>query len=109
MGGVALIFIVLGAIYGGVASPTEAAAVAAVYAYLIAVFGYRDIGPLKNVKWRNTKEPIIKAFARNIMLMGLALPKSTTDKEVKRVVLMVQKLVLCCYLLLQMRCYLLMY
>lgn len=87
MGGVALIFIVLGAIYGGVASPTEAAAVAAVYAYLIAVFGYRDIGPLKNVKWRNTKEPIIKAFARNIMLMGLALPKSTTDKEVKRVVL----------------------
>ena len=51
-GGLMLIFIVLGAIYGGVASPTEAAAVASVYAFFIAVFGYRDIGPLKNLPWR---------------------------------------------------------
>ncbi len=36
MGGLALILIVLGSIYGGVASPTEAAAVACVYAYFIA-------------------------------------------------------------------------
>lgn len=87
MGGLALIFIVLGAIYGGVASPTEAAAVAAVYAYLIAVFGYRDIGPLKGVKWRNTKESIGRAVARNLSLMSLALPKSVTNKEVRQVVL----------------------
>ena len=87
MGGLALIFIVLGAIYGGVASPTEAAAVAAVYAYLIAVFGYRDIGPLKGVKWRNAKESIGRAIARNLTLMSLALPKSVTNKEVRQVVL----------------------
>ncbi len=56
LGGLALILIVLGSIYGGIASPTEASAVACMYAYLIAVFGYRDIGPLKNVAWRNSGE-----------------------------------------------------
>ncbi|TNE39460.1 MAG: TRAP transporter large permease, partial [Alphaproteobacteria bacterium] len=34
-------------IYGGVFTPTEAAAVASVYAFLIANFVYRDMGPLK--------------------------------------------------------------
>ena len=34
----------MGGIYGGVFTPTEAAAVAAVYAFLVAVFVYRDIG-----------------------------------------------------------------
>jgi C4-dicarboxylate transporter DctM subunit len=87
MGGLMLIFIVLGAIYGGVASPTEAAAVATVYAYLVAVFGYRDIGPLKSVKWRNHKEAIGQAIVRNLSLMTLALPKSFADKEVRKVVL----------------------
>jgi len=87
MGGLMLIFIVLGAIYGGVASPTEAAAVATVYAYLVSVFGYRDIGPLKEVKWRNHKEAVSQAIIRNISLMTLALPKSFTDKEVRKVVL----------------------
>jgi len=87
MGGLMLIFIVLGAIYGGVASPTEAAAVATVYAYLVAVFGYRDIGPLREVKWRNHKEAIGQAIVRNLSLMTLALPRSFTDKEVRKVVL----------------------
>ena len=45
--GLMLIGIILGGIYGGVFTPTEAAAVAAVYAYIIAIFVYRDIGPLK--------------------------------------------------------------
>jgi tripartite ATP-independent transporter DctM subunit len=35
--------ILLGGIYGGVMTPTEAAAVAAAYAFLIAVFWYRNI------------------------------------------------------------------
>jgi len=87
MGGLALIFIVLGAIYGGIASPTEAAAVAAIYAYFIAVFGYRDIGPLKGKKWRDIGESIGSAIIRNLMQMGIALPKSVTDKEVRHVVL----------------------
>jgi C4-dicarboxylate transporter DctM subunit len=42
--GLLLILIVLGGIYGGVFTPTEAAAVSAVYAMLIAVFVYRDVG-----------------------------------------------------------------
>jgi C4-dicarboxylate transporter, DctM subunit len=42
--GLLLIVIILGGIYGGVFTPTEAAAVAAVYAFFIAVFVYRDIG-----------------------------------------------------------------
>ena len=46
--GLFLIVIILGGIYGGVFTPTEAAAVAAVYAFLIANFVYRDMGPLKD-------------------------------------------------------------
>lgn len=42
--GLLLIVIILGGIYGGVFTPTEAAAVAAVYAFVIAVFVYRDVG-----------------------------------------------------------------
>ncbi|MFZ5538360.1 MAG: TRAP transporter large permease [Pseudomonadota bacterium] len=42
--GLLLVIIILGGIYGGVFTPTEAAAVAAVYAFVIAVFVYRDIG-----------------------------------------------------------------
>ncbi len=38
-----LIVIILGGIYGGIFTPTEAAGVAAVYAFFIAVFVYRDI------------------------------------------------------------------
>ncbi|RED34519.1 C4-dicarboxylate transporter DctM subunit [Rhodopseudomonas thermotolerans] len=41
--GLLLIFIVMGGIYGGVFTPTEAAAVAAVYAFVAAVFIYRDL------------------------------------------------------------------
>ena len=44
--GLFLIVIILGGIYGGIFTPTEAAAVAAVYAFLIASFIYRDMGPL---------------------------------------------------------------
>ena len=44
--GLMLIVIILGGIYGGIFTPTEAAAVAAVYAFFIAAFVYRDMGPL---------------------------------------------------------------
>ena len=46
--GLMLIVIILGGIYGGIFTPTEAAAVAAVYAFLIANFVYRDMGPFKD-------------------------------------------------------------
>ncbi|RMD48982.1 MAG: TRAP transporter large permease, partial [Alphaproteobacteria bacterium] len=44
--GLFLIVIILGGIYGGVFTPTEAAAVAAVWAFAVASFVYRDMGPL---------------------------------------------------------------
>jgi C4-dicarboxylate transporter DctM subunit len=42
--GLFLIVIVIGGIYSGMFTPTEAAAMSAVYAFFIAVFVYRDIG-----------------------------------------------------------------
>ena len=44
--GLFLIVIILGGIYGGIFTPTEAAAVAAVYSFAIACFVYKDMGPL---------------------------------------------------------------
>jgi C4-dicarboxylate transporter DctM subunit len=41
--GLLLIVVVIGGIYSGMFTPTEAAAVSAVYAFLIAVFVYRDL------------------------------------------------------------------
>jgi C4-dicarboxylate transporter DctM subunit len=61
--GLLLIVIILGGIYGGVFTPTEAAAVAAVYAFAIAVFVYRDIG------MRQVPEVLIEAAKVTIMLM----------------------------------------
>src|SRR6187399_1104461 len=43
MWGLLLILLVLGGIYAGLFTPTEAAAVSAVYAFVIAVFVYRDM------------------------------------------------------------------
>ncbi|SEG78282.1 TRAP transporter large permease [Marinobacterium lutimaris] len=85
LGGLMLIIIVLGSIYGGVASPTEAASVAAIYAYLIAVMGYRDIGPLKGVAWRKDGEGMAGMVLRNTGMMLLAFPKSVTHPEVRKV------------------------
>ncbi|MER1941982.1 TRAP transporter large permease subunit, partial [Castellaniella sp. FW104-16D08] len=61
--GLLLILIILGGIYGGVFTPTEAAAVAAVYAFFIAVFVYRDIG------MKQVPEVLIDASKVTIMLM----------------------------------------
>ncbi len=46
--GLMLIVIVIGGIYSGVFTPTEAAAMSAVYAFVIAVFVYKDM-PLRGV------------------------------------------------------------
>ena len=87
LGGLMLIVIVMGSIYGGIASPTEAAAVSAVYAYLIAVFGYRDIGPLHAVPWHHEGESISRMLSRNLVQMGLAFPKSITDPQVRKTIM----------------------
>ena len=61
--GLLLIVIILGGIYGGIFTPTEAAAVSAVYAFLIAVFVYRDIG------LRNVPRVLVDAAKVTVMLM----------------------------------------
>ena len=57
--GLLLIVIILGGIYGGVFTPTEAAAVAAVYAFLIANFVYKDMGPFAV---KDGKNPLLKGL-----------------------------------------------
>jgi C4-dicarboxylate transporter DctM subunit len=61
--GLMLIVIILGGIYGGIFTPTEAAAVAAVYAFIIAVFVYRDIG------FRQVPGVLVDAVRVTVMLM----------------------------------------
>jgi C4-dicarboxylate transporter DctM subunit len=58
--GLFLIIIILGGIYGGIFTPTEAAAVAAVYAFLIANYVYRDMGPFADEN--NTRPVVVKLF-----------------------------------------------
>jgi C4-dicarboxylate transporter, DctM subunit len=61
--GLLLIVIILGGIYSGVFTPTEAAAVSAVYAFLIAVFVYGD------VRLREVPKVIAEAAKVTAMLM----------------------------------------
>ncbi|MCK6453777.1 MAG: TRAP transporter large permease subunit [Alphaproteobacteria bacterium] len=61
--GLLLIVIILGGIYGGVFTPTEAAAVAAVYAFFVAVFVYRDL------RLADVPQVLLEAGKVSVMLM----------------------------------------
>ncbi|MBF0295566.1 MAG: TRAP transporter large permease subunit [Magnetococcales bacterium] len=61
--GVALIFVVMGGIYSGVFTPTEAAAMSAVYAFIVAVFVYRDL------KWADVPKALLEAANMSAMLL----------------------------------------
>ena len=61
--GLMLVVIILGGIYAGIFTPTEAAAVSAVYAFFIAVFVYRDIS------FKHVPEVLIEASRVTVMLM----------------------------------------
>ncbi len=61
--GLALLAIIMGGIYGGIFTPTEAAAVAAVYATFVAVAVYRDI------KWKDLPHVFMDAGKTTVMLM----------------------------------------
>ncbi len=63
MWGLALLFIIMGGIYGGVFTPTEAAAVSAVYALIVAVFVYRDLGA------KDLPHVFLEAARTTVMLM----------------------------------------
>lgn len=64
--GLFLVAIILGGIYGGAFTPTEAAAVAAVYSFLIVNFVYRDLGPLRGAAWRRGGEAAAAAAWRGL-------------------------------------------
>jgi C4-dicarboxylate transporter, DctM subunit len=63
MWGLLLIVIVMGGIYGGVFTPTEAAAVAAVYAFICAVFIYGDL------KWADVPRVLTDSGRVTVMLL----------------------------------------
>jgi len=61
--GLFLIILVLGGIYAGLFTPTEAAAVAAVYAFLIAVFVYKEL------KLTEVPRVLLKAASMSAMIL----------------------------------------
>lgn len=64
--GLLLIVIIMGGIYLGAFTPTEAAAVSVIYALLVALAIYRDMGPIKGVPWRMPGESIGSAVGRGL-------------------------------------------
>ena len=85
--GLFLIVIILGGIYGGIFTPTEAAAVASVYAFLIANFIYRDMGPLKNRPKRQPDESRVAAFVKGVFDFVVYLIPALLHKDHKKTLL----------------------
>ena len=73
--GLMLIIIILGGIYGGIFTPTEAAAVSAVYAFIIANFVYKDMGPLATAE----SEPN-RSFFRHLSSLVTVISHPDTRK-----------------------------
>ncbi|MDB5839177.1 MAG: C4-dicarboxylate transporter permease [Herminiimonas sp.] len=63
MWGLLLIVIVMGGIYTGVFTPTEAAAMSAVYAFIVAVFVYKDMG------WKKVPKVLLDSASMSAMLL----------------------------------------
>src|SRR6056300_107854 len=104
--GLFLIVIILGGIYGGIFTPTEAAAVAAVYAWFVANFIYKDMGPLKEDNKKlfknpqslvtalfheDTKKTLFEAGKLTIMLLfvianALILKHVLTDEQIPQAI-----------------------
>jgi C4-dicarboxylate transporter DctM subunit len=61
--GLLLIVVVIGGIYSGVFTPTEAAAMAAVYSFFISVFVYKDL------KLKDVPRTLLNAAAMSAMLL----------------------------------------
>jgi len=57
------IFIVIGGIYGGIFTPTEAAAVAAMWAFFVSMFIYKDIA------WKNLFRIFLESAKTSAMIM----------------------------------------
>ncbi len=88
--GLLLIFIILGGIYGGLFTPTEAAAVAAVYAFIIALFVYRDLSfkDVPKVLTDSGKVTIMLMFIiTNAMLFGHVLTTEQIPQQIAEILL----------------------
>ena len=78
--GLALLVIIMGGIYGGIFTPTDAAAVSAVYAMFIAVFVYKDLklSDLPHVFLESSKTTVMLMFiVANALLFAHVL---TTER-----------------------------
>jgi C4-dicarboxylate transporter DctM subunit len=87
--GLALIVIVMGGIYGGVFTPTEAAAVAAVYALFAAVFIYRDlkIVDVPRVLTDSGRVTVMLMFIiANAFLFGHVLTTAQIPQDIARLI-----------------------
>jgi C4-dicarboxylate transporter DctM subunit len=87
--GLLLIVIVLAGIYGGVFTPTEAAAVAAVYAFITAVFIYRDlhISDVPRVLLDSARVSVMLMFIIcNAFLFGHVLTTAQIPQDVARLI-----------------------
>ncbi|NNM80221.1 MAG: TRAP transporter large permease subunit [Gallionella sp.] len=62
-GGIFMVVLVIGGIYGGLFTPTEAAAVAAVYAFVAAKFFYGDLS------WKQVPRTLLSAANTSAMLL----------------------------------------
>ncbi len=87
-GGLLLVIVIMGGIYGGIFTPTEAAAVASVYAMLIAIVFYRDMGPIKGVAWVPESGMGLGAIVGyNLPKIGKAIALIPFDKDIRHVLL----------------------
>jgi C4-dicarboxylate transporter DctM subunit len=88
--GLMLIVVIMGGIYGGVFTPTEAAAVSAVYAFIVAVFVYRDIGmrEVPKVLVDSAKVSVILMFIiANAILFAHVLTTEQIPQAISRAIL----------------------
>jgi len=89
-GGLFLVVIIMGGIYGGIFTPTEAAAVAAVYAFILGVFVYRDIkiSEISLVIRESAKTSIILMFIiANAMLFSFVLTNERIPHEIAETII----------------------
>ena len=105
--GLMLIAVIMGGIYGGAFTPTEAAAVAAIYAFIVANFIYRDSGPFSpehrddkthlivktlSVFWhQDTRKTLLEAGKLSIILMfiianALILKHVLTEERIPQII-----------------------
>ncbi|MED5535701.1 MAG: TRAP transporter large permease, partial [Pseudomonadota bacterium] len=82
--GLILLVIILGGIYLGIFTPTEAAAVSAVYAFIVAVFVYKDI-KLKDVPQVLTESAKITAMLMFIIANAYLFAFVLTTEQIPQI------------------------